>query len=450
MRSEGNRPGSPQLFLILWLSLILVAAAAEQNERAPRVSQRTGAVRAIDRGFVDDGGPFLALGTTLFWALWGVEHDKDRLAQNLETARSSGFDYIRVLAIVGPEHWTDRTVDPRTPNWGSNISALTDWVYDRHQLRIQWTIFGGIGTTPTVESRASAVDRFLKAIEGRHHKVFAIEIANEGEQNGFGGPAGWTEIKALATRVRRSYAGLLATTSPASVDCNRQTRLYAGSPASLRTLHFRRSDEGRNTWQLLEQPWRVGGGSCRGVPVASSSNEPIGPYSSVREERDPAILVTSAALTWTAGIGAYVLHTGAGIRGGGAEDRARGRPANLHDVDGWLEIVDGFHCLRSVLPPDLPDWERRDERDRRHPFSTTRSARDQPLWGAHVAAVKGSRFVTLLPGIRQRITLKARRAATVRAIEPLQCVPVFERVVGTGDSFTLPSEHAAVVILGER
>ena len=413
-------------------------------------SRRAGVVRVVDRGFVDDGGAFLALGTTLFWALWGFEHDKDRLAANLETARSSGFDYIRVLAIVGPDHWTDRTVDPRDPTWRPNVSALTDFAYDRYQLRIQWTVFGGIGTTPSAETRAAAVDQFLKAIEGRHHKIFAIEVANEGEQNGFGGPAGWTEIKALAARVRRSYAGLLATTSPASVDCVRQTRLYAGSPASLRTLHFRRSDEGRNTWQLLEQPWRVGGASCPRVPVASSSNEPIGPYSSVREERDPATLVTSAAFTWTAGVGAYVLHTGAGIRGGGAEDQARGRPANLHDVDGWLEIVDGLHCLRSVLPPDLPNWERRDERDRGHPFSTTRTARDQPLWGAHVAAVQGSRFVTLLPGIRQRITLTVRRAATVRAIEPLQCAPVLERVVKKGDSFTLSSGHAALVILGER
>jgi hypothetical protein len=421
-----------------------------QRRRASMSTQREGLVRADGRMLVDDGGPFLALGATLFWALWGIEHDGERLAANLETVRRGGFDYIRALAVVGPGGWSDRTVDPRAANWAANVSALTDLAYDRYGVRVQWTIFGGLDNTRTAESRAAAVDRFLKAIDGRHHKVFAIEIANEGERNGFSGPAGWAELKALASRVREAYGGLLATTSPASLTCAAQSRLYAGAPASLLTLHFPRSDDGKNTWQLLEQVSRTAAAPCRGLPRAMSSNEPIGPYSSVREERDPARLVTSAAFTWMSGIGAYVLHTGAGIRGGGVEDRELGRPANLRDVDRWSGIADGLGCVRRVLPRDLPGWHHRVEGDRRHPFSIGGTSPRRTARGPHVAADEGKHFVMLLTDIREPVTLTARVPAAFYAVEPLHCAVVLEQTVVQGDAIAVPTGHDALIIIGER
>ena len=42
----------------------------------------------------------------------------------------------------------------------------------------------------------------------------------------------------------------------------------------------------------------------------------------------------AAALTWLCGGAGYTLHTGAGVRGGGAEDLARGRVASRRRRNG--------------------------------------------------------------------------------------------------------------------
>ena len=416
------------------------------TDRAAGATSRGGIVRASGRVFTDDQGPFLALGATLFWGLWGFEHDRARLGKNLEAIARGGFDYIRVLAVVGPQGWSDRTVDPRNEHWADHVAAFTDWAYDEHALRVQWTVFGGVDTTPTAEGRARLVDRFATAIKGRHHKVFAVELANEGHQNGFGGEGGRAELKRLATRLRASYPGLLATTAPRSPACSERAASYKGAPASFVTLHFPRTG-GNDRWHLVQAPWRVMASDCKGVPDAYSNNEPIGPYSSVSEERDPLVLAMSAAATWASGVGAYVLHTGAGIRGGGTEDQSGGRPADMWDVQDWSRITASLQCVRSVLPRDLPNWSRLTEGSRGHPFTATRPASAKaraPL----IAAARNGEFTALALGKGERGPLKARRTLTVRAVDPLSCATLVEATLDKGESAVLPDGSPAVLVLG--
>lgn len=418
---------------------------AVQPSSAGNIAGRPGIVHARDRLFADDEGPLLALGTTLFWGLWGYEHDRDRLGRNLAAVSYAGFDYIRVLAIVGPDGWRDRTVDPRESGWDGRVGALTDWAYDQYGLRVQWTIFGGVDSTPNPASRADAVGRFAATVAGRAHKVFGVEIANEGWQNGFSGASGQQEIKQLAAQLRETYDGPIATTAPRSIDCGAQRTWYSNSPASFVTLHFPREER---QWDVIRDAWRDGQLACRGVPSAYSSNEPIGPYSSGREDRDPVRLAMAAALSWASGVGAYVLHTGPGIRGGGVEDRREGRPANIWETENWGAITAALDCVRFTLPSDLPSWTRR-EAGRDHPFETrVASGRGSPV-RHHPAAVKGRRFVTLPVEIARPADLVARRAMTVRIVHPQSCATLVHRRLLRGDALRIEPEWQSVIVVGE-
>src|SRR5262245_52030517 len=86
-------------------------ASADQTNSS---NARRGIVRLADQVFVDDNGPFLGVGATLFWAGWGYQHDRARLEQNLDFLATRGVDYIRVLGVVGPRGWPDRTVAARS------------------------------------------------------------------------------------------------------------------------------------------------------------------------------------------------------------------------------------------------------------------------------------------------------------------------------------------------
>lgn len=431
--------------LLALVSLAPVVHSGSGQSYDSSSQPRTGIVRASRRTLVDDGGAFLALGTTLFWGLWGFEHDRARLARNLAAIADGGFDYIRVLGAVS---WHDRPVNPRTPDWGDRVAAFTDWAYDTYHLRVQWTLFGDTRHTPGMADRRAVVDRWAVAVEGRHHKVFAVEIANEGWKNGFPGERGRAELKALAARLARTYPGLRATTAPPSTACEEQTSYYRGARASLLTLHFSRSLKERGVWQPVIEPWRATANRCAGVPSASSSNEPIGPYSSVNEDRDPLRLAAGAAVTWLAGAGAYVLHTGAGVRGGGEDIHKRGRPANLWDVQNWEATTAALRRVRAVLPSDLPDWSRVDQRHGRHPFRTRTIGGESPLIG-HYAAFKGRRFVTAAVGIRHETSLAARRPMTVRIVNPATGRVHPRRDLASDGVLTLTPDVPAVLILGE-
>jgi hypothetical protein len=426
--------------------------ASAASARRPD-SVRSGVVHASGRVFADDDGAFLALGTTVFWALWGFEHDRERLGRNLDAVRRAGFDYIRVLGAVGPDGWTDRAVDPNDPGWDERVSQLTDWAYDTYGLRTQWTIFGGVGTVQTPGKRLQVVDRMAAALKGRHEKVFAVEIANEGWQNGFSGVEGRRELKRLAERLRGSYPGLLATTAPPSTSCGQQTAYYDDSPSTFMTLHFARG-RGDDRRAAVAEPWDATRTRCPGVPSAISSNEPIGPYSSVREERDPLRLTLSAATSWLAGVGAYVLHTGAGIRGGGSEDLERGRPANLWEVEEWRRTSEGLQCLRATLPADLAGWTRRDG-GRGRPFhdvgpaarnSGSAQRRSDALL---LTATRGRRFVTMLLNGTDGTALRARRTLSYKAVDPLTCATLAQGELGRGESLTVPTKAGGALVLGE-
>src|SRR5688500_14498998 len=93
--------------------LVLVLASATCLPASPAVGQkiespgdvsparRAGRVRVDGHALADDGGHFLALGVSYFTALWRCKNDRARLEADLSFLSRQGFNYYRMLSMVG-------------------------------------------------------------------------------------------------------------------------------------------------------------------------------------------------------------------------------------------------------------------------------------------------------------------------------------------------------------
>jgi hypothetical protein len=240
-----------------------------------------------------------------------------------------------------------------------------------------------------------------------------FEVANEFYQNGFEGSEGMAELRELGRSMQDRTAVLVALSAPRGSDCAVAQGLHAGGVGDMVTQHFDRSDRGpAGAWEPIIGPWKLQ--ACSGLPSLRSSNEPIGPFSSVRAESDPLRLGIAAAVTYVSGVGAYVLHSGAGIRGGGRADRERGRPANIGDVPGIDAIFRALHAVRRRLPADVANWQRFDATAANGIITVDPPDTVAGAFGAH----RGDRFVLTAVGAEGRLTLRATAAVEVEIVDP--------------------------------
>lgn len=342
------------------------------------VTGRRGAVRVSGSALADADGEWNALGTTLFWALWGERHDADRLERNLAWAKTAGYDAIRVLAMVGAASWEDRVIDPAWSDYWRVVDALVARAR-RHGLRLQVTVFADAQVMmPTTAERNAFADAWAARVQREPGAFLYVETANEYWQNGFGSPE---EVRALTLRLSRQTDVPVAASSPACgthpegtdaewreelsrgaiderervrrIECANEWReMYGDGAADLMTFHFDRDvSKSDRAWRPVRQPWEMQYGAFQTGMRAYANSEPIGPQSSVAADDDPERLVMAAVVTWLSRGAAYVLHTGAGIRGGGVFDRARGRSANLWEVPQIEATVAALARVRAILPP---------------------------------------------------------------------------------------------------
>jgi hypothetical protein len=406
---------------------------------APRLNARTGQVRADGRAVADAAGPFNPLGATLFWGAWGYKFDRARLERNLEVLSAAGIDYVRVLGSVGGTSWEDRQTDPRWPDYDSIIAGITDLAYDRYGMRVQWTIFGGAPFTATTTERQAVVDRFASLAKGREHKLFAFEIANEAWQNGFSGPEGLAELRQLGARLNGKTNVLVALSSPrAGMAC----ATYAGAGADAMTLHYERGFGREGPLRPLRRPWSFPTAydrTCRGqLPTVVFNNEPIGPESSVRQDDSPSRIAAGYVLTFLAGNASYVLHSGPGIRGGGAADMKLGRRAHFDELPSFKAIAAALGEAKKYLPPGLANWTRH-----------APNAATAPLYGYEelYSASKGSEFVAIAIGIDKNIIVRAREATSIDVRQTTTGQLLKRTKVASGEHLTV-SGHDALVFIG--
>jgi hypothetical protein len=218
--------------------------AARDVDIACGPAVRSGPVRLEGRSFADDGGPFVALGTTMMWAAWAYRNDRPRLEANLAYVADQGFHYVRALGVVGDplaeDYWDGREIEFGWPDYADVIADLTTLAWDEYGLRIEWTFIGdGQVAVPEPAQRDALVDMFVALGDARPDAIVHFELANEYWQNGFGGPEGLDELRVRTadlrdrTNVTRVATSLRSTTatSPTSRRC---TRIAISAPRRAR------------------------------------------------------------------------------------------------------------------------------------------------------------------------------------------------------------------------
>ena len=450
---------------VVVLAVLLVAHvpasfAAERGPGRALAAHRTGPVRVDGHALADDGGPFLGLGASYFTALWRCKHDRPRLEADLAFLARQGFNYYRMLSMVGyypawegleiaPVPFTtrdDRRVEA-WPDYWQQLRDLIDLAYDRHGLRTQVTVFADAQLMPNKGARVEHMRKLLAdVVRGREYKVIMIEVANEAWQNGFPGDEGVADLREFAAYLAERTEVPVAITSnhdwPELGSAKGFEQVYADSAADLATWHFSRDRRTDGGWKPVYDCWDFG--LRRGLPPAVS-NEPIGPGSSVNAEREPIRLVAAAAFAYAAKLPAYVFHSEAGVFG---KTRFQDTPA-----------VDRFGHVLRLLPADLPNWERNDGKEAGAPFTAFAGGRPNAYWpevdGARDGCVRntgsrrGERFVCVPIGIRPGgLQLEARQALEFTAHDPLTGEVVKAAAMRRGERVTLPAGPGALLVLG--
>jgi hypothetical protein len=291
------------------------------------------------------------------------------------------------------------------------------------------------------EDRAHLVDRFIGMARGRVPAIFAIEVANESWENGFEGREGAEEVRALGSRLRGGFPGLVALSSPPN-GLAAMCDLYGDSAANFLTRHYER-DTRADVWAPVWQPWlfHAEAARCgRRLPEAVSSNEPIGPQSSVNADDSALRVALSYATSFVAGHAAYVFHAGPGVRGGGREDLAMGRPASFEQLPNAAELARALRSTKAALPAGLANWPRQDAA-RNPAFDGLAEAEARHLLARAYSGFKNGEFIVVLLGLRNEVTVRARHALTYAMIDPLTGASLGEGRAAAGSQVTIVSRR---------
>jgi hypothetical protein len=419
-------------------------------------------VRLQGQSLWDNRGPFLGLGVSYFQALRHARHDRARLNRNLGLFAAQGFNYVRVLSMVSwdgleiaPVTFTNRAgrVTAAWPDYWQQFGDLLDAVA-QHGLRAEVTLFADAQyVMPSRAARQAHLDGVLTHLAGRESQVLHLEVANEAWQNGFPGAQGIADLRAFTQYLADRTPVLVAITSNDDTSDEGITALYRGSAADLATVHFSRDTRTpEGGWLPVRDCWRAG--RLPGVPPVSS-NEPIGPGSSVSSERDPVKLCAAAVFAWLANLPAYVYHSRAGVFGHARCCPPAGGEERFEDTAG----IEAFGHLRKLLPPDLAGWTRHDGLEPAAPFTVFCNGRPNRYWtdvrgatnGCHrnIGAAKGREFVCLPMGILAGgVTLEARRLLRFEVFHPLTGAAVSNLTLKGGDRFSLPQGPGAYILRG--
>jgi hypothetical protein len=405
----------------------------------------------------DDTGEFLGLGVSYFPALRRTKFDRERFRGDLKFLAGHGFNYVRTFSMVGwYPAWAGREIAPVTftnkrgetieawKDYRQQLAAMIDIAYGEFGLRTQLTIFADGQLIPDKSARIAHLDTVLATIKGREHKVILLEVANEAWQNGFPGEPGIADLREFAKYLADRTDVLIAISATPEMTNESLQQMYAGSAADVATEHFERDVRTREGgWLPVRDVFRVN--LLEGLPPVSH-NEPIGPGSSVAEQRDPTKIIAAAAYAWMSGLPMYCYHPSAGIFGDGRFEEMPG--------------VGDFPTLLKTLPGDIASWRRTEGEADFSPFVTFTGGQPNKPWtqvpgaksGAlrHLSCVKGEAFYTLpiaiLPGGMQ---LEARRGMKFDVIHPLTGGVAQIKALAAGQRVTLEQGPQVWLIRGQ-
>ncbi len=319
--------------------------------------------------------------------------------------------------------------------------------YDRYELRTQITIFADAQLMPDKDERIEHMRKLLSdVVAGREDKIILLEVANEAWQNGFPGDEGVVQLREFAKYLGERTEVPVAITSnhdwPELGSFKGFEQVYGSGVADIATWHFSRDRRTEDGWKSVYDCWELG--LRPGFPPVSS-NEPIGPGSSVNAEREPIRLVMAAAFAYTAKLPMYVFHCEAGVFG----------KSRFQDMPG----IDRYGPMLRLLPPDLPNWERNDGKEPRAPFTVFAGDEPNRYWPEvesasdgcvrNIGARKGNDFVCLPIGIRANgLELEARQDLRFTAYDPLTGDILKTKQLQSGERVKLLAGTGALIIVG--
>ena len=261
------------------------------------------------------------LGCSLFWGLAGYQKYRPQLDANLHWIKGSlGADCVRVFGVLGGDlfggvdPWLDLATNWRSNTYRDLVRDFTNYVYDTHGLKTQWTLVGGRAQVPDILSQQVFINTFSDAIGNITQKVEYVEVWNEYLVNN----AVRSELRQMGRQVRQRLGDAVpvALSSPSSImggaASGTEVReeinaLYGGDVATLMTIHPTRPEPIWNaeTLQTL----------TLGLPIAVG--EPRGPGASAGGDVDnPAIIAADYQSAVIGGAVLYVFHPKGGIWGG--------------------------------------------------------------------------------------------------------------------------------------
>lgn len=398
----------------------------------------------------DANGQFFPLATSFFWYWWGWKHDQSRTLQNLAEV-APWADEQRILGEVGGQTWQDRVIDPRDSDYVDVGKAATDEAFGRYATRTQLTVFGG-GTGANPDEVMKKVKAILR---GRLEAFSSVEISNEG--NG----VDHETRRRLCQELQAEFPGLLVATTSGTGD-NWTPEGFDLDIANFATDHSER-DRGDEDWRQVRQ-----GCEMMGFPKVKDNNEPPGFESSVAVLHDPLRLAALRLTGILCGMVKYCHHTGAGIRGGGAADLARGRASNFSEYNGsgsnrpdMPTAVRAYRACEPFVPIDAPNW-----RGVKGHWPDTRLFADM-IWSDNSAAydhgcvrVYGSyvdnAYAEIIFGVRRYVDLTQKMGSYyVKVYDVLTGDLVMDRHVNDGETFRLDNNpsgdsNKAFLVLGNR
>ena len=422
---------------------------------------RNGNVTVSGLSMSDSGGKFLALGATYMRGMQRCKYDRARFRRDCSYLASKGINYIRILTMVSWDQMEIAPVDiikgtpPDTwvreawPDYWDQFRECVDIAYDEFGIRTEVTIFADGNMMTDKSARISHMQSVLNNLAGRQHKVMMLEVCNEAWQNGFSGSQGIADLREFCTYLTTRTSIPVGISAPVdSMDPGSINELYGGTTADITTLHTDR-DNGtfEGGWRPVRAPWFVAP-LYTSLPIApASSNEPLGPGSSVNTENDSIRLLASPTFAWMSKLPMYVFHSKPGT-------------SSIYDDGNYVHFEDlpglgSFPHLLNILPSDLPDWTRNDGIEANAPFTAYCNNQANKYWtdipsatdGCHrnIGAKKGSQFVCLPMGIRAggvKLEAKQNLLFTVYDMLTGNVVPNTPTSLNAGESFTLSPAYS--------
>lgn len=429
------------------MSLDFPVARPYQPRGGP-AGRRSGLVHALGRVIADDGGPWFPFGLTEFSAAWLMKHDEARARRRWAWIRDHGFDFARIFGEVGGSSWADRVINPDDSDYADVLARTLDTLYGEFGIRAALTFFGG-GAASNYEA---AAQKIIGVIRGREEAILYSEGSNESN-----GPDPVT-LRRVVQMIRAAFPSMLVASTRVIWDPALERWIDDLDVANFITMHTERTP-GDENWRQVKQPW-----DAAVFRVSGSCNEPPGPESSVAVLTDPLRLAMLRANSAQSGMPCFVLHTGAGIRAGGAADRAymrpdgiRGRSAEFWEVDNIDAIVEAVRHAVDHLPLDVPNWQK--VNGHWQPPLPTHPLPADAVWtdGADhglvrtYGAIAGPEFTSLPFGIKGYVVLIARQACHVDLYDPTTGALALSRDLAVHEGLRLEQgQGEAFVVVGRR